>query len=60
MLNEQLEVFHSQEFGQVRTLTLDAEPWSVGKDVAQPLGYEKAADAVRKHVDRDDKGVSKM
>ena len=60
MLNEQLEVFHSQEFGQVRTLTLDGEPWFVGKDVAQALGYEKAADAVRKHVDLDDKGVSKM
>ncbi len=41
-------------------IELDNEPWFVGKDVAEILGYERTADAVRTHVDEDDKGVGKI
>lgn len=58
-MNE-IQIFNNPEFGQMRTLTIDGEPWFVGKDVALVLGYERTADAVRKHVDPDDRGVAKM
>lgn len=38
-MNE-LQVFTNPEFGQVRTVTIEEEPWFVGKDVAVALGYE--------------------
>lgn len=53
-MNE-LQVFKNQEFGQVRTLTLNDEPWFVGKDVAEILGYKNTKDALTKHVDDEDK-----
>ena len=43
--------FHGQE---VRTMTIDDEPWFVGKDVADILGYAKPLDAISRHVDEDD------
>lgn len=55
-----LQVFSSPEFGQVRTVEVDGEPWLVGKDVAEALGYKNPQEAVRTHVDDDDKGVSKI
>ena len=58
-MNE-LQVFTNPEFGQVRTLTIEEEPWFVGKDVAVALGYESPRAAVSKKVDPEDKGVSEM
>lgn len=58
-MNE-LQIFSNPEFGQVRTLALEGEPWFVGKDVAVALGYENPQKAVRTHVDADDKGVTEM
>lgn len=58
-MNE-LQVFTSPEFGQVRTVTIEKEPWFVGKDVAVALGYESPRAAVSKKVDPEDKGVSEM
>ena len=55
-----LQIFNSPEFGEIRTIEKDGEPWFVGKDVAAALGYEKPTDAVRKHVDVEDRGISKM
>jgi len=52
-----LQVFDSEEFGQVRTVTIDGEPWLVGKDVAAALGYENTKDAIAKHVDSEDKQI---
>lgn len=52
-MNE-LQVFKNQEFGQVRTLTLNDEPWFVGKDVAEALGYSNSRNAVPKHVSKED------
>ena len=61
MENEnKIQIFENSEFGKVRTLMIDGEPWAYGKDIAVALGYAKPTDAIRKHVDEMDKGVSKM
>nr|WP_279067413.1 phage antirepressor KilAC domain-containing protein [Catenibacterium mitsuokai] len=57
-MNE-LQVFKNQEFGSVRTLVIDNEPWFVGKDVAEALGYKNTKDALAKHVDSEDKEILK-
>lgn len=57
-MNE-LQVFNNEEFGQVRTLTINNEAWFVGKDVAVALGYSNTRDALSKHIDDEDKGVAK-
>ena len=56
---EELQIFSSAEFGEVRTLVLNNEPWFVGKDVAEVLGYSNPRDALSKRVDSEDKGVAK-
>lgn len=53
-MNE-LQIFKSEEFGSIRTVIIDDEPWFVGKDVALALGYERATKAIQDHVDFDDK-----
>lgn len=58
-MNE-LQIFNSGEFGDIRTVTIDNEPWFVGKDVATALGYKNTADAIGKHVDVDDKLLSQI
>ena len=50
-----LTVFENPEFGAIRTVELDGEPWLVGKDVATALGYSDTSDALKKHVDPEDK-----
>lgn len=50
-----IQIFNNPEFGQVRTVVIDDEPWFVGKDVATALGYEKPRNAISDHVDDDDK-----
>lgn len=52
---ENLQIFNSEEFGQVRTMVIDGEPWFVGKDVAEALGYAKARNAIASHVQDEDK-----
>lgn len=54
-----LQIFENEEFGEIRTVTIDNEPWFVGKDVATALGYSNSRDAILKHVHEDDKGVAK-
>lgn len=54
-----LQIFNNEEFGQVRTLVIDGEPWFVGKDVAEILGYSNTRKALADHVDEEDKGVTK-
>lgn len=54
-----LQVFDNKEFGRVRSTILEEEPWFVGKDVAEALGYANPRDAIAKHVHSDDKGVAK-
>lgn len=56
----ELKIFENAEFGEIRTVNIDGEPWFVGKDVASALGYAKPADAIGKRVDSEDRGISKM
>ncbi len=61
-MNE-LKIFNNEEFGKIRTVTIDNEPWFVGKDVAEALGYGKGKslnNAINNHVDNEDKGVTEM
>lgn len=53
----ELQIFNSEEFGEIRTVTIDNEPWLVGKDVAEALGYKNTKDAISSHVDVDDKRI---
>lgn len=55
-----IEIFKNKEFGEIRTVIMDDEPWFVGKDVAEALGYERTADAIRQHVEKEDKGVGEI
>lgn len=52
---EELQVFKNEEFGQIRTLLVNKEPYFVGKDVAIVLGYQNPSKALNDHVDDDDK-----
>lgn len=56
----EIQIFNNPDFGEVRTLTINGEPWFVGKDVSTVLGYAKPTDAIRKRVDDEDRGISKM
>lgn len=51
----QLQIFNNAEFGSIRTLDINGEPWLVGKDVAEALGYSNASKAVITHVDEEDR-----
>ena len=56
-MNE-IKQFQNEEFGEIRTITKDGDPWFVGKDIAEALGYANTKDALKKHVDEEDKGVA--
>ena len=58
-MNE-LQIFNSEEFGDIRTVTIENEPWFVGKDVAEALGYAEPRSAVSKKIDEADRGVAEM
>lgn len=55
-----IKIFEKAEFGSVRTVLIDGEPWFVGRDVAVILGYSNTPDALSKHVDVEDKIVVKL
>lgn len=52
-----LTVFQHPEFGRLRTVIINSEPWWAGKDVAQALGYKNTKDAIIAHVDNDDRQI---
>lgn len=54
-----LKIFENKEFGEIRTVNIDGEPWFVGKDVAAALGYNNPQKAIRDHVDDEDVTVNK-
>ena len=57
-MNE-LKIFKNSEFGEIRTVDIGGEPWFVGKDVAEVLGYSNPRKAIGDHIDDEDKGVTK-
>lgn len=54
MMNE-IQIFNNPEFGDIRTLLIDEEPWFVGKDVASVLGYQNGSRDINRHVDSEDR-----
>ena len=54
-INNQMQIFEHKDFGKIRTVSIDGEPWFVGKDVANVLGYSNASKAVSAHVDGEDR-----
>ena len=56
----ELQIFKNEQFGQVRMVEIEGQPWLVGKDVADILGYVNSRDALAKHVDEDDKLTSQI
>lgn len=58
-MNNEIQIFSNEEFGEIRTLAIDDEPWLVGKDVAEILGYANPNEAISDHVDEEDKLNSK-
>ena len=50
----EIEIFKNPEFGEIRTIAINDEPWFVGKDVAEILGYAKPENAIANHVDEED------
>lgn len=56
-MNE-IQIFNHEQFGQVRMIDFDGEPWAAGKDVALGVGYKNPLKAIRDHVDDEDKMVN--
>ena len=56
-MNE-LQIFNSEEFGEIRTVNINGEPWLAGKDVAVALGYTNPQKAIRDHVLNEDRTVN--
>ncbi len=54
-MSERTEIFSNDEFGEIRTTMIDGVPWFVGKDVTAALGYRNTKDALKSHVDVEDK-----
>lgn len=58
-MKNNVQVFNSDVFGVVRVVVREGEPWFVGKDVAEKLGYSNTRKAIADHVETEDKGVTK-
>ena len=54
-MENEIKIFESEEFGKVRTVVKDGEPWLVGKDVADILEYRNGSRDINRHVDEDDR-----
>ena len=57
---QELEIFKNEEFGEIRTITINNEPWFVGKDITNILGYQNGSRDINRHVDEDDRGSTEM
>lgn len=57
-MDHEIQLFHNDEFGEVRTVVIDGEAWFVGRDVALILGYAKPQNALANHVDEEDKTLA--
>ena len=55
MTENEIILFKHEEFGEIRTLNIDGEPWFVGKDITNVLGYKDSVNALKSHVDEEDK-----
>lgn len=56
-MSKEIQIFKNDEFGQVRGILINDEPYFIGKEVAEVLGYANSKDAIQKHVDEEDKRI---
>lgn len=56
-MNNEIKIFEHEQFGSVRTILIDGQPWFIGKDVAEALGYTNTRKALLDHVDVEDKNT---
>ena len=56
-MSKEIQIFENKQFGQIRTLIKEDEPWFIGKDIAAALGYSDPKSAINDHVDADDKQI---
>ena len=59
-MENKLTIFNNNEFGEIRTLLINGEPWFLGKDVAESLGYANTSKAIKDHVDKEDKLIERI
>ena len=59
-MENKLQVFKNEEFGEIRVVEIDGEPYFVGKDVASVLGYSNPQKAIRDHIDEEDKTLNEL
>lgn len=52
-----LQIFENSEFGEIRAISIDNEPWFVGKDIAEKLEYQNGSRAIERHTDDDDRKI---
>lgn len=57
-MDNQIQIFKHEQFGEIRTVMVDNEPWFVGRDVAVALGYSKPENAISNHVCKEDKTLT--
>ena len=57
-MDNKIEIFKNEQFGEVRTILIGDEPWFAGKDVALALRYSNPQKAIRDHVDEEDRTVN--
>ena len=53
----EVKIFNNEEFGEIRTVNIDGEPWFVGKDVAEALGYQNGSRDINNHIEEDDRRI---
>lgn len=54
-MQNQIQLFQNQEFGKIRTVDIDGQPWFIGKDITKVLGYENGSRDINRHVDKTDR-----
>ena len=54
-INNQMQIFEHKEFGKIRTVSIDGEPWFIGKDITDILGYGNGSRDLNRHVDAEDR-----
>ncbi len=54
---KELQIFKNEEFGEIRTLEINNEPWFVGKDITEILKYRNGSRDINRHVDEEDRRV---
>jgi len=56
-MQNQIQVFQHEEFGKIRVIEKDGQPWFVGKDVVKVLGYENGSRDLKRHVNEEDRQI---